>query len=229
MPELQKPTSVKFSQDAVKQLAAKDQTQGGWYRWIVTEAETKLAGTGSYMIVTKQSPLEDPDDPNSLFKRVTVRNNIILPMANPDVDGHEAPNTVGICHSFLMAIYPDEINDYPRWKDNALRYQGKEIEKVEEEQYREEVTAQVIAKLEELWSDPSPLVDEVFYAEAFQNGDFTNLKATRQELPDGVKLVPAGQFITKTGGAAKASGKTNGAAKHTNGAAKKPTMGGKRK
>lgn len=218
MSEMQKPTSVTFAPDAVKTLAAKDQTTPGLYRFIVTDAETKLAGTGSFMIVTKQSPLEDPEDPNSIFKRVVIRNNIILPMANPDVADHEAPNTIGICHSFLHALYPDEINDYPRWKDNCLQYNGEEIEKAEEEQYREEVTAQTLAKLEELWKDPSPLIDECFYAEAFQNGDFTNLKKISADLPDGAKLVARGEYITKSGSPAKVSngmkpGGKNGAAK----------------
>lgn len=218
MSELQKPTSVKFSPDAVKKLAAKEKATPGWYRWIITDAETKVAGTGSLMIVAVCAPLTDPDDPNTIFKKIRVRNNIILPQENPDVDGHKAPNTMGLCHSFLMSLYPDDIQDYPRFSDGALRFNGEEIEKAEEEKYREEVTQQTATKLEALWEDPSPLVDEVFYAEAFDNGDFTNIRQIRQELPDGQKLVPPGQFLTTSAeGEAKSSGMTPKAKNGTNG------------
>lgn len=206
MSELQKPTSVSFTPDAVKKLAAKEKATQGWYRWLITDAETKVAGTGSLMIVATCNPLVDPEDPNSIFKKIRVRNNIILPQENPDVADHKAPNTIGLCHGFLMSLYPDEIQDYPRFSDGALRFNGEEIEKAEEEQYREEVTKQVTDKLEALWLDPSPLVDEVFYAEAFDNGDFTNIRSIRQELPDGVKLVPKGQFLATAGAEAPASG-----------------------
>lgn len=223
MSELQKPTSIKFSPESVKKLSLKESGTPGWYRWIVTNAETQVAGTGSYMIVTNLSPLEDVDDPNSVFKKLRVRNNIILPEENPEVDGHKAPNTIGLCHGFLMALYPDEIDDYPRFSDGALRFKGEEIEKAEEENYREEVTKQVTDKLEQLWLDPTPLVDEVFYAELFQNGDFSNIKSIRPELPDGAKLVARGQFMNtsatvpaKTGGSwgPKANGKSNGTNGH---------------
>lgn len=218
--QVEKPTDISFTSDDIAKHSTRPSLTDGWYQWICTQAETTVAKSGHLMIDTRNAPLAEADDPSSKVAKFAVRDNIILPFDNPNMADHKAPNTAGLCHAKLMAIFgEDEIPDYPRVVDGVLTYKGEEIQKVDEQAYREEVTALVFHKLQELWQDPTPLVDQAFFAKKIQNGEFSNLTTPRAVLPDGVELVARSSWEAVTTPASKATASKNGTNGHgkTNG------------
>lgn len=217
--QVEKPTDVNFTPEDIAKHSARPALTDGWYQWLCTDAQTTVAKSGHLMIDTRNAPLAEVDDPSSKVQKFAVRDNIILPFDNPNVEGHKAPNTAGLCHAKLLALFgEDVIPDYPRVVDGVLQYKGEEIEKAEEGEIRQEVTKLVFEKLQELWADPSTLVDQAFYGKKVQNGDYSNISTPRSALPDGMQLVPRDEWEK----APEVKAKTNGhAAKNGKAPAKK--------
>lgn len=215
------PSSLSYTESDIRDASLRDELAFGWYRFKIGSAETKEAeSSGSLMIVLKCYPLKDPDDADSATTPF-VRHNLIMPTVNPNRDGHKKPNTVGMNHSFLRALSPEGVPDYPRRVDGVFMFQDAEIEPGEQEEARMQVTTSVFERLDSLYQEPQQLIDEVFYAELYQNGDFLNLKNIRHDLPDDASLVPAGEMKVKRGreekAAAMASTSSNGSSHGTNG------------
>jgi len=188
------PTLLPFSNDDVKRNAAVDRLAEGWYRFVIDRAQTSVAESGTFQIVTNNAPLEDPEDGDSRVGP-SIRNSLTIPLANPEVEGHKAPNTLGICQSFFCAL----SKEHPRFprkdkESGLLLFRGEEIEREEVAEKREEVVGLVHETLSNLWQDPEQLVDEAFFGEVIHNGDYANIKKVVAELPEGAELVPPGQF-----------------------------------
>lgn len=222
------PTSLSYTASDIRDASLRDELAYGWYRFKIGGAEAKEAeSSGSLMVVLKCYPLKDPDDADSTTTPF-VRHNLIMPTVNPNRDGHKKPNTVGMNHGFLRALHPDSMPDYPRREDGVFMYKGEEIDPDATEEARMEVTTQLFSELDSLYRDPTLLIDEVFYAELYQNGDFLNLKNIRAELPDDATLVPPDKMKVKRGKEEKGMAPSDTAPKLANGAAsEKPKNGAK--
>lgn len=166
-------------------------------RFVVSAADRQVAKEkGTMMIVLTCSPLKDPDNADSKGSP-TIRHSLILPKANKDFDGHRAPNTAGLCHSYYRAVMEDDMPDYPRFdRDaNSYTYNGEEIERDENEVYRLEVTGAVTAQLAKDWGTPGNRIDDCFYAEVVDNKGFANLRNLTSDLPEDCELVPENEWV----------------------------------
>lgn len=206
-------SDIKLTAEDIAKKAARLSLNLGWYQFLVTQAESKIAKSGSLMIELRCAPLKEVNDQNSKVMNLSLRNNIVLPVSNPDLPEHLAPNTTGIVVSALVAMEIKGIVDYPRTIDGQLMYKGEVIEKAEQDDARVEVTQLALDKILALYDDPSELVDCAFYAQVIEKDGYTNIGSMRAELPDGVELVPAEQFEKAIVVKAKAGvpAKTNGA------------------
>ena len=177
-----------FDPKDIAAAASKQSLSLGWFRFLTTDAKLQIAKSGHYMIVTRNEPLTDPDDPDSAVSRLSVRNNLVMPFDNPDVEDQKAPNTTGLMGQALRA-YGYDLPQYPRVIDGVLTYNGEEIEKAEEDACRQEAVQAIWDACLALMQDPEQLVDQAFYAKTVQNGDFLNITSPCAELPEGEMLV----------------------------------------
>lgn len=184
-------SKVSYDKDLVLRAAAKRKLPLGWYRFLITEAKSVVSEkTNHLMTQIICAPLKDPDDANSKTSP-TVRNNIVWPFANPEVEGHEPPNTGAMLPRTLQAILgPDVIPDMPvRGKDKVLRYRGEEIENSKEDEKRQEVITLTLDKGVEIHDAPETLLNETFYGKVKHDGDFAVIERMAFTLPDNAELV----------------------------------------
>ena len=126
------PTDVTFTPADVEAGAKPQRLRAGWRQWLITGAERSVSKDNGYLMITLSTrALAVEGDPTSI-KGPNVRNNIVLPLKNPSRDDHRPPNTAGICHATLRALYPDEIPDYPRRVNGKLTYLGQTIDAADE-------------------------------------------------------------------------------------------------
>ena len=188
------PTDVTFTPADVEAGAKPQRLRAGWRQWLITGAERSVSKDNGYLMITLSTrALAVEGDPTSI-KGPNVRNNIVLPLKNPSRDDHRPPNTAGICHATLRALYPDEIPDYPRRVNGKLTYLGQTIDAADEALARMSVTELLYSKLRTLWRDPEQLIGHAYYAEGYMNGDFFNQKSIRGDKGPGVVLVSAEAF-----------------------------------
>jgi hypothetical protein len=194
--EVQLPTSLSYTEDDVANAATRPQLAEGWYRFVITNAKrTESRENGHLMINQTLTPLSDPDDADSKASP-NIFNNLCFPHKNKNRADHKPPNTAGICHGFLMAIY-DDMPDYPRMVDGTLTYNGEAIDREDENACRQEVTKEVFERLNALWEDPDALLDEAVYGQVHINGQYVNVKNIRAELPEDAELVPASEMTQR--------------------------------
>ncbi len=220
------PDEVDFNNDQIKAIGARRSLaptgEKRRIRFVVTGTAKTVFDTGSMAILLTCSPLKDPKVADSRTS-LTVRHSLILPLPNPNVEGHEAPNTGGMCHAYYYAVLgAEKMPDYPRKIDGELVYKGERIEKDAEEACKAEVNALVAAQLKADWKNGgADRMDDAFYAEVFNNNKgFTNLRHLSEDMPKGCSYVPASEFVAAgtSDGAEKKSAGANGKEKAANGA-----------
>ena len=157
--------------------------------FLVTDAQTKVADKGSYMIVCTLAPLKDPDDASSKGSP-TTRNNLILPKQNKNHEGHVRPNTLKMCNDFLSAAEPEKVPSYPRRQsDGSYVYRGEEIAKDEYDVSAHDAGKATGDFLSSLWDEPSQLIGVMVWAQPYENKGYVNLKNFSAELPDDCEMV----------------------------------------
>lgn len=188
------PSELKINPRDVKRLSKRRTLKPGWYAFLTGGSKRDASPKkGTLAIQQILFPLKDPKDPKSK-STPTIRNGIWMPFPNPEVEGHKAPNTVGLCHSIFLAFEPDSLPSYPSKIDGVLTYQGEEIEPSEEEAAREEVTEATMQKCLELWENPSLVDNMIIFGEVFDNNGFANVRNISAELPEDAELLPVEQW-----------------------------------
>lgn len=191
---------TRYSEDDVNRGAAKKRLyKDKWYAFCIKSAETKTSESGHLMLITKNAPLTNPEDVNSVGGPA-VRDNWVLPFDNEDVAEQEAPNTGGICIGKLRGIFGVEGKDgipyNPRRdKDKKLRYKGEEIDPEKEMDARREVVSKGYKKLDALYENPTELIGHVFFGRVKHEGDFDNIDRYAFALPENADVATAEDFI----------------------------------
>lgn len=186
MTDVAVPTSLSFTEQDIMDSAKWDVLAQGFYCFKIVDTSTKVTvkgkNPGSLMMTWRLRALRDPNDLDSVAGP-PMFHNLIVPKQNPDVPQHTKPKTFGLVAQALRAIFPDEIPSMPyRNEDGDLEYNGDLIEKDDEQACRNEVAQIVLQKLEEIWTDGSLCVDRIFYAEAYDNDGYMNLRHIDYEL-----------------------------------------------
>lgn len=188
-----------FSPEAIKETAKKKTLpNGAWFRFLVTKQDTKVnEKSGNVGTRLGLRALKDPNDASSTFG-APASNNITWPFRNkgfvyPETtkdhkkgDPHEAPDTEGMVIQFLNALDPS-FPTYPRWVEGKLMYKGEEIPEDQNDAKREEVVSEIYNTLKKVYANPEYFINEAFYAQVAVDGNFTNVKNIRADLPEGVE------------------------------------------
>jgi hypothetical protein len=224
---------ARYSKAVVERAKSRRGYVNGWYHIRCTNAK-------------KQEPHEESGNLRSdltfapLRKDGTegkpgIRHFMTYPLENPNIAGHEAPQTEGMTIPIVQALFPKECPLYPRTdtKTKKLMYKGKAIEKDNIETCREEAATTCLDKLDKLEMDPEPFVGKECYAKVFyQDGsDFPKLGTFMAELPAGAVLVDEKEWFGMVKSASKAAapalGKTKGKSSGGSGGAKKKSRFGR--
>lgn len=203
---------ISYSEDDVNRLSTTSRLNNGWYRF---KAQFPESGTneksGHYFVKFTCAPLTDPKDPDST-RGPTIQQRLFLPIKNKNKEGHEAPNTGGICHAALVAMLPDHPRN-PRKGDDGLYYdyKGKVLaDKDENAAAKEEVVRADLKKMIELYkTDGEELDGLLFYGlvGTDASGEYANIKKMSADLPEGEVLVAEADFtvqVAKKGNSAPA-------------------------
>jgi hypothetical protein len=188
------PEDIDFNESDITRAAAKKTPRNGWYPFLVIDSKNAVAKSGHLMRTLTLNRLKDPTDAASKVGPA-IRHNVIFPFTNKSVEGHKAPNTSGLCHAFFLAL-GEELPEYPRFSrdENSWVHDGAPIEKDEEPEIRREVTRKVFERGQEHWRDPGLMLNQMFYAELYQNGDYQNLRNIVPDLPEDAVLVNPDDF-----------------------------------
>ena len=182
------PTTLSYTDDDISQDVKRKQYAAGWYALLCTGNTPKISQAGGVMFVQQWSPLKDASDPESKARQ-HIRDYMTLPFANPAVEGHKAPNTLGLCHGRLLAVSFPGVLEYPRTVDGVLVFDGEEISKEDSEAARKKVAASTRDLLLEVYNDPSKFVGCVAFGEVAVDGDYNKIKRFRSSLPEDAELL----------------------------------------
>ena len=122
------PESLNLDYDSIaKGAMGKTMREGAYCKFLITREERKASARGHLMVACTMSPLTDPDD-NGSAAPVSVRSSLCLPVANPDVPGHKAPNTGGLCREFISAFLVDTVGTPPVYdrETRTFSFRGKD-------------------------------------------------------------------------------------------------------
>lgn len=177
------PTEIDYNDDDIARAGKRPSLRKGTYRFSITDAKTDVSKNGHLMIVMDCAALADPND-SATKVRPTIRHRLTLPFRNLLIKGHTPPNTNGFCYSFLRAIEAPDVAAKPfRDENDDLIWEGEIVTgDAAREAYRT-VTEQTFAALKKFWSDPSKLIDYVFFGKVEENGDYSNIGDVWAELP----------------------------------------------
>lgn len=191
------PDEISFTESDVARMSVRRTLNEGWYRFIITDAKKKEAASGNLMLAVECAPLKDPEDANSKGTP-TLRHNVILPFPNPNIEDHVAPDTGGIVRSFVLAI-EGVAGVIPRYDKETKTFliNGDPVEKEVAATRNKEIDRAAMVAVQGYWKEPMQLNDCVFYAQVYQNGEFTNLKRLSNVLPDDAELVDPKNFSGK--------------------------------
>ena len=175
------PTQISYTDSDINTAASRRVLRPGGYAFVVTSVDRAETKKGHMMLKCTVAPLKDPSNGDSTASP-TARHNLFVPIKNPTVEDHEAPNTLGLCHSFLRAIEWDgesgTIPPYPRFDGAAKTWSldGEDIDEKEAKTARHDAAAATIAAMVDIWNGPDTLKRYAFKAESFINGSFVNLR-----------------------------------------------------
>lgn len=206
--EVRVPKFVKPSKKDIEKTLERPKLREGWYRFLSTGAKQTVSDAKGTMMVSFQNlPLEKPTDTKSGQRKFKVRNSVCMPVANPDREGHEAPNTSGIVYDFLRAVAgadpkdPLYVEDIPRpVKGERGKYLDaktkKTLNEAEATARKVEIFDKVFDKCAEIWTKPNLLDDLVYYGKVVHNeSGFTNIVSPSATLPEGEQLVPRNRWL----------------------------------
>lgn len=155
------------------------------YRGKVTAASKGVWGTGTMFIETLWNPL----DAENKVRSPATRYRLTVPFANPKVPTAKIPDTLGFCHDFLNALYPDKFPKYPRrQKDGTyLTADGQTVDKATAQGIERTIKTDVRTKVKEYWANPQALVEEIAYIQ-IEDTEYRGVKKVMTEPPAGVSV-----------------------------------------
>lgn len=207
---------IGYSEQDVNQMTEVPRLADGWYKFVARYPSASVnENSGNFFVKFTAVPLEDPND-NDSERGPTISQMLTLPIANKqwaEKEGkeHNAPNTGGICHAAICALYPDHPR-MPKKDEDKQWYTSsgellEDFDAVEVEKAR--VSRETLDKLVKLWkSDGDDLDGRTFYGlvAASPDGQFSQIKKMSVELPEGEKVNPPEAFKAKK--APKSTSKT---------------------
>ncbi len=189
----------KFNKADMPRFTAERRHAEGVFARIITDAEPHESENNDHVMgrITSKA-LADPDDPSSVVPYTDLLNWVILPLDNPDVDGHTAPDYAArMWAEYCSAVFSDECTAPPRRIEfdpdkqkmtGPLYFDGEPIEDEDRKTCEAAAILSCGEKAEEVAEDWSILVGRGYFCavrgEIDGNGVRMCQKAYRAELPD---------------------------------------------
>ena len=199
------PTKISYTDADVRRASADPMLSEGWYPLVIVGAKRTVSKKGNLTILTRMRALTDPEDPSSA-KGPTVFNRVTLPVTNPDIEGHVAPNTNYFAGSFLLAVYSDPsdaeyIPGYPAQVDGEWMHGASEIDVSEIGECKSATNTALFQRYIDLWNGDMERLDgyrvygEIVHNQGGDGRTYQNVGAVSGTLPDAVDLVSADNFM----------------------------------
>lgn len=157
------PDTIDFTNsDVDRDVAQKKLKPATCYQFKVGEAEKGASkNKGTLFLKMRVNPLDIEGNTRGPSTYYTIW----LPFENKNVAGHQAPNTLWACHSFLSATYPKEYPTYPTVQADGswITADGQVVDKNLATSIKKEIAAKVRTRFQQYWQNPEELVGEVFF------------------------------------------------------------------
>ncbi len=182
------PQTINFNEADVASMGRRKVLKNGWYEGIVqAKATTKLAKTGSLMMYVPISVLDAEGEPT----KYKTDYRIILPVANPEHEGHTAPNTGGFCHSYLNAVNADQFPRFPKREGTEFVLpDGTVMTNEEASEFRTQLNTKIVKEMVSRWNDPDSFEDDTLFFQVQRNDkDYPEIVRVSGEAPDGEEVI----------------------------------------
>lgn len=200
-------TQILYSNADLERALTRKVLREGWYKAVVTNASEKQASSAKGTLFTELTlNLMDAQGSPTKF---TVKHRLWMPFANPEVAGHTAPNTIGICASYLQATSPKAYPQLPykdgMGPDGRPQYfdpaTGEHSSSEIYSRRQRELYANTLAEMNKRLFDPQRYFGDEAYilVNLVQgNGDskFPNIKKFSAELPANAELITENFLVT---------------------------------
>ena len=183
------PETIDYDETEVNDMNSKPVLKEGWFKFLVTGHRKAVSKKGNLMRYLDCKPLAEDDSP---FSQVASYR-IMPPKANPNVPGHQKPNTALGCVFFAMSLdpsfpwyakkVPDSVPTQWKTRDGDL------VDKAGSDAIAKEVDKAVAKVTKDWWNNPDMLLDEVFFGriehnEGTDGKTYANIERTRAEAPE---------------------------------------------
>ena len=179
------PDEVDFTNADIDRALARPRLRGGeWYWGKITSVRKDVWKTGSLYLDMTVNPM----DTSGKTRGPSTRYKLTVPFANPNKADHKIPNTIGFCHDFLNAQYPQEFPRYPRFNKADGTFvcdDGQVVDKPTAKAMERDITRKVLQRIKECWSNPATLVGEVGFV-LIEDNQYRNVKEFATEAPPGI-------------------------------------------
>lgn len=199
------PEDISYTKDEIARQAKKKKTyRPGFYIVQLTGNTRGVNSTHSLKFEQDLAVLKDAEDASTRGP-VTIKNFMTLPFDNPNHPlGENIPKTLAVCSGFLTAmggVCTEGLIKYPRKNaDGVMMFQGEPLskEKGAYELAAAEANESAMAKLRELWKEPTLALNNVCYAKVIiDEKGYNKVKFFTDTLPEGTNVVdPADWFTT---------------------------------
>ena len=163
-----------------------------WYKFIVQKADSTSWGTGSLVTKLVVAPL---DEDNDVVPGLSVWHNITIPLANPNVKDHTAPNTFGFAQQYLIAIEADGCVRFPKRQSDGtyLDADGETVYDGEQMEARcREIRRTVRDTIKAMYANSDEHVRHTFFGltkkTTYKGKDRIELARLVAEVPEGVEV-----------------------------------------
>lgn len=191
--------TIPFNKARSQEFASQPTLARGKHALVITDVNThtpKKEGNDNLMFRAAMRKIEDPSDGETIVGP-TISAYITLPLDNPDVDGHEAPQWSGKMFASFAAAVNEEIPELPKYdRDSKETYfQGEVIAK------GKDLDAARLLCINEsgdyasdLWGEEGDgldvLIGSIVYGEVTYEGDsdFPSLDDLHQDCPEDWEL-----------------------------------------
>jgi hypothetical protein len=199
----QVPDDISYDASDVKRASARPNLRltgtNERYKFVVSAPAKKSVNekSGNFTLQLELRPLDSENTP----KTPSIRFQLFPPMPNKERENHKAPNTMGLCRSYLEAVGAEGVKKTPKWNSDAqgwVREDGSVIPQSQKAAADAEIEAANMTVFEAMrarWKDPSLFERDCFFGSVIldkKTQKYRNVDRISGELPGDCTQVTEG-------------------------------------
>lgn len=181
------PDEIDFTNADIERDMSRPKLRGNTVYWgKCTSAKKASWPKGSLYLEMVWNPL----DSTGKTRGPSTRYKLTVPFANPNKPDVKIPNTIGFCHNFLNALYPEKYPRFPRFNKadgTFVTEDGQVVDKVTAQSIERQIVTSVREQVKLYWSNPQLLVNEVGYILITDN-QYREVKEVYSTAPVGIDV-----------------------------------------